>query len=141
MHGFKDYCALLFMKGALMADPQHILVQQTPHVQAARQIRFTSAQQIRDMESAIRAYVADAIAVEKSGQQVPMKATSEFAVPEELDAAFATVPGLQDAFESLTPGRQRGYLLYFAAPKLSATRESRIEKCIDRIMDGMGLQD
>jgi uncharacterized protein YdeI (YjbR/CyaY-like superfamily) len=141
IHGFKEYCALLFMKGALLKDPQGILIQQTENVQAARQIRFTNVSEIVKLQTAIKAYIKEAIGLEKSGIEVKYKKTSEFPMPEEFKNKLAHNPSLKTAFEALTPGRQRGYLLYFAAAKQSATREARIEKCMDLIFDGKGLQD
>jgi len=141
MHGFKDYCALLFFKGALLKDPKGVLIQQTENVQAARQIRFTSAQQIVKMKATIKAYIKEAIAVEKSGVKVPMKKTKEFAMPDEFKHALTEIPGLKKAFQALTPGRQRGYLLYFSAAKQAKTREARVEKYVDRILAGKGLED
>ncbi len=141
IHGFKDYCALLFFKGALMKDPQHILIQQTENVQVSRQIRFTSVKEISEMEAVIKAYIKQAIKVEKAGLKAEMKTTSDFAIPDELQYKFDEMPRLRSAFESLTPGRQRGYLLYFSAPIQSKTRESRIENYVDRILDGIGLND
>lgn len=141
IHGFKEYCALLFFKGALLADPKNILVQQTENVQAARQIRFINVAQIKKMKSTLKAYVRAAIEVEKAGLSVEFKKTDEFAVPEEFQYKLDTTPGLKDAFEALTPGRQRGYLLHFSSAKQSKTRESRIEKCIPMIFDGLGLND
>lgn len=141
IHGFKEYCALLFFKGALLADPKSILVQQTENVQAARQIRFTNVAQIKKMKSTLKAYVRAAIEVEKTGLSVEFKKTDEFAVPEEFQYKLDTTPGLKDAFEALTPGRQRGYLLHFSSAKQSKTRESRIEKSIPMIFDGLGLND
>ncbi|MBC1805257.1 YdeI/OmpD-associated family protein [Listeria booriae] len=140
-HGFKEYCALLFMKGVLMKDPNGILVQQTANVQSARQIRFKNLEEIIEMKDIIKAYIKEAIEVEKSGAQVAFKKEEEFPVPEELDQKFAEMPALKEAFEKLTPGRQRAYLLYFAAPKQSKTRVSRIDKYTDRILDGIGLND
>lgn len=141
IHGFKEYCAFLFFKGALLKDPKNILVQQTENVQAARQIRFTSVQQIEKMKSTLKAYIREAIEVEKSGLSVEFKKTDEFAVPEEFQRQLDETPGLKDAFEALTPGRQRGYLLHFSSAKQSKTREARIEKCIPMIFDGLGLND
>lgn len=141
MHGFKDYCALLFHKGVLMADPEGILIQQTENVQSARQIRFTSAAQIADMADTIHAYVAEAIRVEESGAEVEMKDTKEFAMPDELRDQFDADPAFKEAFESLTPGRQRGYLLHFSQAKQAKTREARIERNRERIFEGLGLQD
>ena len=141
MHGFKEYCALLFHKGALLTDPNGILIQQTENVQSARQIRFTSLQQIIEMEPITKATIFEAIEVEKAGLKVELKKTSEFPMPEEFIDKLEEVPGLQDAFETLTPGRQRGYLLYFAAPKQSKTRVARIEKYTQQILAGKGLDD
>lgn len=141
MHGFKEYCALLFMKGALLPDPEGILIQQTANVQAARQIRFTTVQQISELEPVLKRYVAEAIAVEKAGLTVEMKQTDEFPMPEEFVTMLEEVPGLQDAFEALTPGRQRAYLLHFAAPKQAKTRVARIEKSLPQIFEGKGLND
>jgi len=141
MHGFKDYCALLFMKGVLLNDAAGILIQQTENVQVARQIRFTHVDEIVEMAHIITAYVNDAIQVEKSGLEVEFKETSEFNVPEEFQHKLDENPALKTAFEALTPGRQRGYLLYFAAPKRTQTRVSRVEKSIPQILDGKGLND
>jgi uncharacterized protein YdeI (YjbR/CyaY-like superfamily) len=141
IHGFKGYCALLFFKGALLKDAKGVLIQQTENVQAARQIRFTNVKEIVGMESTLKAYIREAIEVEKSGLQVSYKKTSEFAVPKEFQKKLKTTPALKAAFESLTPGRQRGYILYFSAPKQSKTRESRIEKSAPLILSGKGLND
>ncbi len=141
MHGFKEYCAILFFKGALMKDPKGILIQQTKNVQAARQIRFTSAAQVTMMASTLNSYIKEAIDVEKSGAKAKMKKTSEFKMPIEFLTKLESDSRIKKAFESLTPGRQRGYLLYFSSAKQSQTRESRIEKNLDRILDGMGLDD
>ncbi|MEZ4735691.1 MAG: YdeI family protein [Caldilineaceae bacterium] len=141
MHGFKEYCALLFFKGTLLKDPQGILIQQTANVQAARQIRFTNVQEITAMEPILKAYIAEAIAVEKAGLNVPLKETADFPMPEEFINTLEEVPGLQDAFDALTPGRQRAYLLHFSAPKQAKTRVSRIEKCVPQILKGKGLTD
>ncbi|WP_078382081.1 DUF1801 domain-containing protein [Sutcliffiella halmapala] len=141
IHGFKEYCALLFHKGALLKDANGILVQQTENVQAARQIRFTNVQEIIEMEPVLKAYIHEAIEVEKAGLQVKPKEHKEFSIPEELDIIFAEVPELKTAFEALTPGRQRAYILHFSQPKQSKTRVSRIEKCIPKILDGKGLND
>jgi uncharacterized protein YdeI (YjbR/CyaY-like superfamily) len=141
IHGFKEYCALLFMKGALLKDAKGILVQQTENVQAARQIRFTDIREIMKLKPVLKAYIAEAIEVEKAGLEVTYKKTSEFKMPEEFQERLLENSALRNAFEALTPGRQRGYLLYFSAPKQSKTRESRIEKCIPLIFDGMGLND
>jgi uncharacterized protein YdeI (YjbR/CyaY-like superfamily) len=141
IHGFKEYCAILFTKGALLKDAKGILVQQTENVQAARQVRFTNIGQIVKLAATLKAYIKEAVEAEKAGLKVDYKKTSEFAVPEELKNRFARDPALKTAFEALTPGRQRGYLLFFAAPKQSQTREARIEKCVPLIFDGMGLHD
>ncbi len=138
IHGFKDYCALLLFKGALMKDPKGILVQQTENVQAARQIRFTSLQQIVKLRSTLKAYIREAIKVEDSGEKVPMKKTKEFAMPEEFQTRLNKTPALKKAFAALTPGRQRGYLLYFSSAKQARTREARVEKYIPQILDGRG---
>lgn len=141
IHGFKEYCALLFMKGALLKDTNSILVRQTENVQAARQIRFSHVREIIQMEPQLKAYIKEAIEVEKSGLQVPYKKTSEFKMPEEFQNKLNKNRALKTAFEALTPGRQRGYLLHFSAPKQSKTRESRIEKYIPQILKGKGLDD
>ena len=141
MHGFKDYCALLFMKGALMKDPAGILVQQTQNVQAARQIRFTDAAQVKSMENMLKAYVHEAIEIEKSGEQVVKKTTAQFAVAEEFQVRLDNDAELKAAFEALTPGRQRGYLLHFSSAKQSKTRETRVQAAIPRILDGKGIDD
>jgi uncharacterized protein YdeI (YjbR/CyaY-like superfamily) len=141
IHGFKEYCALLFFKGALLKDPKHILVQQTENVQAARQIRFTNVQEIIKMKKTLKAYIYEAVEVEEAGLKVNFKRTKEFAVPEEFQKQLDKKPALKKAFYALTPGRQRGYLLYFSAPKQSKTRESRIEKSMKQILDGKGLDD
>jgi len=141
IHGFKDYCALLFMKGALLKDPKGILIQQTKNVQAARQIRFSSVADIKKQKAAVKAYIADAIAVEKSGVKMEMKSRAQFDVPEEFLKHLDDDPKLAEAFHALTPGRQKGYLLYFAGAKQSATRAARVEKHVSRILKGLGLDD
>ncbi|SHN07648.1 Uncharacterized conserved protein YdeI, YjbR/CyaY-like superfamily, DUF1801 family [Duganella sacchari] len=141
MHGFKDYCALLFFKGALMKDSKSILVQQTENVQAARQVRFTSLDQITKLEKTLKSYIKNAIELEKSGAKVAFKKTAEFSFPEELERKMDEIPALRTAFEELTPGRQRGYLLHFSSAKQAKTRESRIDKCVQRILAGKGLDD
>ena len=141
IHGFKEYCALLFMKGALLKDAKGILIQQTENVQAARQIRFTNVEEITSMEPILKAYIKEAIKVEKAGVKVPLKKTSEFKMPEEFQNVLDVTPALKKAFYALTPGRQRGYLLYFSSPKQSKTRESRIEKSMQQILKGKGLDD
>jgi uncharacterized protein YdeI (YjbR/CyaY-like superfamily) len=141
IHVFKEYCAFLFFKGALMKDPQDILIQQTENVQAARQIRFTSLKEIENLDSTLKKYIFQAVEVEESGEKVPLKKTKEFPVTEELETKFNELPAFKNAFEALTPGRQRAYLLHFSQPKQGKTRESRIEKCIPQIMEGKGLND
>lgn len=141
IHVFKEYCALLFFKGALLSDRNRILVQQTENVQAARQIRFANARQIVKMKSILKAYIREAVEVEKTGVKVKLKKTSEFEMPDEFKTKLDEMPALKGAFKALTPGRQRGYLLYFAAPKQATTREARIEKCTPRILNGKGLND
>lgn len=141
IHGFKDYCALLFFKGALLKDVKGILIQQTENVQAARQIRFTDTQEIVKRERIIKAYIKEAVEVEKAGVKVKLKKTEEFSMPSEFQNKLNKFPGLKISFDALTPGRQRAYLLYFATPKQSKTRESRIEKCIQKILKGKGLND
>jgi uncharacterized protein YdeI (YjbR/CyaY-like superfamily) len=141
IHGFKDYCAILFPKGALLKDPEHILIIQTENVQAARQVRFTNVQQIERLGPIVKDYVKEAIEVEKAGLKVDFKKTEEFAMPEEFQEYLHEMPDLKTAFEALTPGRQRAYLLYFSAPKQSKTRVGRIEKSIQRIFEGKGVND
>lgn len=141
IHGFKEYCALLFFKGALLNDTDHILIQQTENVQSARQIRFTNLQQILQMEPLIKAYVFEAIEVEKAGLKVTLKKTAEFNVPQEFQEKLDKMPSLKKAFHALTPGRQRAYLFYFSQPKQAKTRESRIEKYTNQILEGKGLDD
>jgi len=141
IHGFKEYCALLFMKGALLNDAKGILVQQTENVQAARQIRFTNVREIVEMNPILKAYIKEAIEVEKAGLEVDYKKTSEFVIPEEFRNRLDESPALKTAFDGLTPGRQRGYILYFSAGKQSKTRESRVEKCVQQILNGKGLND
>ena len=141
IHGFKDYCALLFMKGALLKDPKGILIQQTKNVQAARQIRFAALADINKQAAAVKAYISEAIAVEKSGAKVQMKSAAQFDAPEELQKRLDDDPELADAFHALTPGRQKGYLLHFAGAKQSATRAAGVEKHAPRILKGLGLDD
>lgn len=141
IHGFKDYCALLFMKGALLPDPKGILIQQTANVQAARQIRFSSLAEIVKLRSVVKLFLEAAIALEKSGAKIEMKKTADFAVPEEFQARLDDDAKLAEAFHTLTPGRQKGYLLHFAGAKRSATRMARIEKHKLRILKGLGLDD
>ncbi|MCU6599421.1 YdeI family protein [Peribacillus frigoritolerans] len=141
IHGFKEYCALLFHKGALLQDSHGLLIQQTENVQGARQIRFTNVQEIVATESILKAYIHEAIEVEKAGLEVEFKKNEEFIIPEELHNKFDDIPALKTAFEALTPGRQRAYILYFSQAKQSKTRESRIEKYMQKILDGKGLKD
>ncbi|EJL59100.1 YdeI/OmpD-associated family protein [Flavobacterium sp. CF136] len=141
IHEFKEYCALLFFKGALLNDANGILIQQTENVQSARQVRFTHIQEIIDLEPVLKTYIYEAIEVEKAGLKVELKKTKEFNVPEEFETKLNTDTDLKTAFYALTPGRQRGYLLHFSAPKQSKTRESRIEKSIPQILNGKGLDD
>jgi uncharacterized protein YdeI (YjbR/CyaY-like superfamily) len=141
IHGFKDYCALLFFKGALLKDKKKILIQQTENVQAARQIRFTDVKEIAKLEKTIKAYIYEAVALEESGVKVPMKKVSEFAIPDEFQSRLNKSAALKKAFYALTPGRQRGYLLYFSSAKQPKTRESRIEKYSKQILAGKGLED
>ncbi|ALJ04849.1 hypothetical protein APS56_06810 [Pseudalgibacter alginicilyticus] len=141
IHGFKEYCALLFHKGALLDDTNNLLIQQTENLQSARQIRFRNKQEVIDLKSAIKAYVFEAIEVEKAGLEVKMKKTSEYEIPQELEEALKSNPELETAFYDLTLGRQRGYLLYFSQAKQSKTRISRIEKAKPKIFEGKGLND
>jgi uncharacterized protein YdeI (YjbR/CyaY-like superfamily) len=141
IQGFKEYCALMFFKGALLEDPDGILIQQTENVQAARQIRFTSVREIAQMEPILKAYIQEATKVEKAGLKVKLKKTSDFAIPEEFQERLDAFPAVKTAFDALTPGRQRGYLFYFSKPKQSKTRKSRVEECVQRILDGKGLND
>lgn len=141
IHGFKDYCALLFHKGVLLNDSDNLLIQQTENVQSARQIRFTNMDEINELEQTIRSYVFEAVEVEKAGLEVKMKKTSEYKKPEELKQAFNEDPNFKTAFDSLTPGRQRGYLLHFSEAKQSKTRTSRIEKAKPKIFDGKGYNE
>lgn len=141
IHGFKEYCALLFIKGALLKDTNGILIQQTENVQAGRQVRFTGVQEIVEMEATLKNYIYEAIEVEKAGLEVDFKKNTELIIPEELQNKFDEIPALKTAFEALTPGRQRAYILHFSGPKQSKTRESRIEKCMQQILNGKGLND
>jgi uncharacterized protein YdeI (YjbR/CyaY-like superfamily) len=141
IHVFKEYCAFLFFKGVLLNDPNGILIQQTKNVQAARQIRFTNVREIVKMERILKAYIYEAIEVEKAGLKVKLKKSSEFKIPEEFQKKLDKLPALKTAFKALTPGRQRAYILYFSAPKQSKTRESRVEKYMRQILDGRGLND
>ncbi|WP_428658197.1 YdeI/OmpD-associated family protein [Runella sp.] len=141
IHVFKEYCALLFFKGALLHDSNGILVQQTENVQAGRQIRFTNAREIVEMKPILKAYIYEAIEVERAGLKVELKKTTEFTIPEEFQKKLDETPALKTAFEALTPGRQRAYILHFSQPKQSKTREARIDKYIPQILHGKGLND
>ncbi|MED3819091.1 YdeI family protein [Priestia aryabhattai] len=141
IHGFKEYCALLFPKGSLLQDSHGILIQQTENVQGARQIRFTDVQEIAEKEAILKAYIYEALEVEKAGLKVKAKKPEELIIPEELQHKFDEIPDLKDAFTTLTPGRQRAYILHFSAAKQSKTRASRVEKCIPNILNGKGLND
>jgi uncharacterized protein YdeI (YjbR/CyaY-like superfamily) len=141
IHGFKEYCALLFFKGALLKDTDGILIQQTEHVQAARQIRFTQVKEIVKLKAVLKAYIYQAIEVEKAGLKVKLKEMSDFKLPEELQHKLDKNPALKKAFNALTPGRQRAYIFYFSQPKQSKTREARVEKCVQQILNGKGLND
>ena len=141
IHGFKEYCAILFIKGSLLHDAHAILIQQTENVQAARQIRFTNVREIVAMETILKAYIYEAIEVEKAGLEVDFKKNTEFVIPEEFQNKFDEIPALKTAFEALTSGRQRAYILHFSQPKQSKTRESRVEKYMQQILNGKGLYD
>ncbi|GAB4350199.1 MAG: YdeI family protein [Flammeovirgaceae bacterium] len=141
IHGFKDYCALLFMQGALIKDTKNLLVQQTENVQSARQLRFKNLDEVIKNKTTIKSYIKEAITISKSGLKVELKKTTEYKIPEEFQTVLNDMPELKKAFQALTPGRQRGYLLFFSAPKQSKTRESRIEKYIPKILDGQGIDD
>lgn len=141
IHVFKEYCALLFFKGALLHDTNGILIQQTENVQSARQIRFTNVGEIVKLKSILKAYIFEAIEVEKAGLKVKLKKTSDYPVPEEFKNKLNKTPALKTAFNALTPGRQRSYLFYFSQAKQSKTRESRIEKCVQQILNGKGLNE
>jgi uncharacterized protein YdeI (YjbR/CyaY-like superfamily) len=141
MHGFKEYCAILFFKGALLKDSDGVLIRQTENVQAGRQIRFTDVREIVERQAIVKAYIHEAVDVEKAGLKVNFKKTTEFTIPEEFQNKLDEIPALKTAFDALTPGRQRAYILHFSAPKQSKTRESRVEKCIPQILNGKGLDD
>jgi len=141
IHGFKEYCALLFFKGALLNDPNGILVQQTKNVQSARQIRFTNVKEIAKMEKVLKAYIYEAIEVERAGLKVKLKKTSDFKIPEEFQKKLDNSKVLKTAFDKLTPGRQRAYIFYFSQPKQPKTREARVEKYLKQILNGKGLDD
>jgi uncharacterized protein YdeI (YjbR/CyaY-like superfamily) len=141
IHGFKEYCALLFFKGVLLKDTKGILIQQTKNVQAGRQIRFTNVQEIVKMKSILKSYIHEAVEVEKAGLKVKMKKTSDFKIPEEFQHKLNKIPALKTAFKALTPGRQRAYIFYFSQAKQSKTREARVEKYMSQILNGKGLDD
>ena len=141
IHGFKEYCALLFFKGALLEDTHNLLIQQTENVQSARQIRFTGQEQIKQLAPTLQMYIYQAIEVEKAGLKVAFKKTTEYQMPEEFQQKLEAMPALKDAFDALTPGRQRGYLYYFSQAKQSKTRAARVEKWIPQILAGKGLED
>ena len=141
IHGFKEYCALLFFKGALLNDPNGILIQQTKNVQSARQIRFTDIKEIGKMEKILKAYIYEAVEVERAGLKVKLKKTADFKIPEEFQKRLDKKPELKKAFDELTPGRQRAYIFHFSQPKLSKTREARVEKYTKHILSGKGLND
>ncbi len=141
IHGFNEYCAILFHKGALLEDPKGVLIQQTKNVQSARQIRFTSVQEVSKLEKTVKAYVREAIEIERAGLKVQLKKTEDFELPEEFESALAASAKLKAAFAALTPGRQRGYIFHFSQPKLSKTRTARVEKQSPRILKGLGLDD
>ena len=141
IHGFKEYCALLFFKGSLLNDPNGVLIQQTKNVQSARQIRFTNIREIVKMEKILKAYIYEAIEIERAGLKVKLKKTADFKIPEEFQKKLNKSAALKTAFDALTPGRQRAYIFYFSQPKQSKTREARVEKCTRQILNGMGLDD
>jgi uncharacterized protein YdeI (YjbR/CyaY-like superfamily) len=141
IHGFREYCALLFFKGALLKDAKGILIQQTKNVQAARQVRFTNVREIVKLKPILKAYIYEAIEVEKAGLKVSFRKTSDFIIPEEFQNKLDKIPALKTAFYAFTPGRQRAYIFYFSQPKQSKTRESRVEKCVRQILNGKGLND
>ena len=141
IHGFKEYCAILFVKGALLKDANNVLIQQTENVQAARQVRFTNVQEIVEQETILKAYIHEAVEVEKAGMKVNYKKTSEYIIPEEFQIKLNEIPALKTAFKALTPGRQRAYIYYFSQPKQSKTRKSRVEKYVPQILSGKGIND
>jgi uncharacterized protein YdeI (YjbR/CyaY-like superfamily) len=141
IHGFKEYCAILFVKGALLNDARGVLIQQTENVQAARQIRFTNVQEIIELKTTLKAYILEAIELEQAGVKVNYKKTQDYLIPEEFQSKLDQIPTLKTAFESLTPGRQRAYIYYFSQPKQSKTRQARVEKNIPQILNGKGLND
>ena len=141
IHGFKNYCALLFMKGAIMKDPKNILVQQTENVQSARQIRFANFDELIYLKAVVKSYIKNAVEVEKSGVKVEFKKATEYKMPDEFQHALIEMPDLKSRFENLSPGRQKGYLLYFSSAKQTKTRNERVKKCIPKILKGKGLDD
>ena len=141
IHAFKEYCAVLFFKGALLKDAKGILVQQTRNVQSARQIRYTNVREIEQTKSTLKAYIREAISIEQADLKVELKKTTEFTMPDEFQIRLEKSPTLKKAFAKLTPGRQRGYLLFFSSAKQSKTRDSRIDKNVKRILAGKGLDD
>lgn len=141
IHGFKDYCAVLFFKGALLKDPKGILIQQTKNVQSARQVRFTNVKEIIKLAPTLKKYIKEAIEVEKAGLKVTLKKTTDYPVPEEFQVKLDKMPALKRAFAALTPGRQRAYIFYFSQPKQAKTREARVEKYLPQILSGKGLDD
>lgn len=141
IHGFKEYCACLFFKGALLNDSHGVLIQQTKDVQSARQVRFKNVVEIEELAPVLKAYIFEAIEVEKAGLKVELKTTADFDIPAEFQSKLDRIPALKTAFEALTPGRQRGYLFYFNQAKQSKTRDARVEKCIPKILDGKGMED
>ncbi|MGA2447796.1 MAG: DUF1801 domain-containing protein [Polyangiaceae bacterium] len=141
IHGFKEYCAILFHKGALLKDPKGVLIQQTKNVQAARQIRFTSVQEVTKLEKTVKAYLCEAIEIQRAGLKVSFKKTEDLDVPAEFESKLASNATLRAAFAALTPGRQRAYIFHFSQPKLATTRAARVEKHIPRILEGLGLDD
>ena len=141
IHGFKEYCAVLFFKGALLNDPEGILIQQTENVQSARQVRFTNVREIVKLERILKAYIYEAIEVERAGLQVKYKKTRDFKIPEEFQQKLDKMPALKKAFDALTPGRQKGYIFYFSQAKQSKTRVARVEKYLKQILNGKGLED
>lgn len=141
IHGFKEYCAILFTKGALLKDPKRMLIQQTENVQSARQLRFSNVEEVTKLEKVIKAYVREAIEIERAGLTVQLKKTEDFALPAEFESKLAANAKLRAAFAALTPGRQRAYIMHFSQAKLSTTRASRVQKHIPRILGGLGLDD
>lgn len=141
IHGFKEYCAILFFKGALLKDPNKILIQQTENVQSPRQVRFTNLSEIVELAPSLRSYIVEATEIEKSGKRVKLKPTADYEVPDEFSKVLEEMPELKKAFESLSPGRQRSYLFYFNSAKQSSTRRERVNRYIEKIMEGKGIND